>query len=94
MKSFFVYILTSKKNGTLYIGLTSNLKTRIYQHKQSVVKGFTQKYHVHSLVYFEKYDDIQEALKRERRLKKWNRDWKIKLIEKVNPDWKDLYSEL
>lgn len=93
-KQYYVYILASKRNGTLYIGVTNNLIRRIYEHKNNTVKGFTMKYNVHNLVYYEEYNNINEALIREKRLKKWNRQWKIGLIEKINPTWKDLYSSL
>ena len=93
-KALYIYILASKKNGTLYIGVTNDLKRRIYEHKNNLIEGFTQKYQVHRLVYFEKIDDVYQALLREKRLKKWNREWKIKLIEGNNPEWNDLYSEL
>lgn len=91
---YYVYILASQKNGTLYIGVTNNLIKRIYEHKNNLVDGFTKEYNVHNLVYFEPYEDINEAILREKRLKKWNRAWKIKLIEKDNSEWKDLYSEI
>ena len=94
MKQYYVYVLASKKNGTLYIGLTSNLLKRVFEHKNGQVEGFTQKYNVHNLVYYEKYGDIYSAIAREKRMKKWKRQWKIQLIEKVNPDWKDLYCDL
>ncbi len=77
-----------------YIGVTDNLIRRIYEHKNDLVEGFTSKYQIHNLVYFELYEDINEAILREKRLKKWNRQWKIELIEKDNPKWKDLYSEI
>ena len=89
-----VYILASKRNGTLYIGVTSNLIQRIWQHKNGVVDGFTDKYSVHNLVYFEQTADIQSAITREKRLKNWNRQWKINLIEANNPEWRDLYPEI
>jgi putative endonuclease len=89
-----VYILASKKNGTLYIGVTSNLPQRIYQHKHDLVAGFTNKYNVHQLVYYELHADMKAALTREKQLKKWNRDWKINLIVEKNPGWNDLYSEV
>ncbi|MDP1677598.1 MAG: GIY-YIG nuclease family protein [Bacteroidota bacterium] len=92
--SSYVYILTSKKYGTLYVGMTSTLKNRIFRHKESLIPGFTQKYKVHLLVYFEQYSDIRDAIVREKQLKKWNRAWKIRLIEKMNPLWKDLYFDL
>jgi len=88
--SYYVYILASKKNGTLYIGVTNNLHRRVAEHKTSINEGFTKKYHVHTLVYYEIYTDIREAILREKRLKKWNRAWKISLIEKENPQWNDL----
>jgi len=94
MRRYFVYILASKKNGTLYIGVTNNVAKRVYEHKHGLVEGFTKKYHVHKLVYFEETNDIREALTREKRMKKWNRAWKIELIEKSNPDWNDLFEEL
>jgi putative endonuclease len=88
--SFYVYILASKRNGTLYIGVTNDLIRRIYEHKEGIVEGFTNRYGVHKLVYFEQTNDINSALLREKQLKKWNRRWKIELIEGFNPDWKDL----
>jgi putative endonuclease len=91
---YYVYILASKKNGTLYIGVTDNLIKRVYEHKNNLVKGFTQKYNVHNLVYYEEYENIYEAITREKRMKKWKREWKIDLIEKLNPEWKDLYDEI
>lgn len=94
MKDYFVYILASCKNGTLYIGVTSDLKGRIYQHKNNLVDSFTKKYKVYNLVYFETTNDINEALLREKRLKKWKRLWKIAMIEKNNSNWKDLYKDL
>ena len=86
-----VYILASERNGTLYIGVTSNLVQRIWQHKNDVVEGFTEKYAVHSLVYFELLDGMPNAITREKQLKKWNRAWKLALIEKQNPTWQDLW---
>ncbi|MER3447656.1 MAG: GIY-YIG nuclease [Candidatus Dadabacteria bacterium] len=94
MKTYYVYIMASKENGTLYIGLTNNLLRRVYEHKNDLVKGFTEKYSIHKLVYYEQTNDIHSAIEREKRLKKWNRQWKIDLIEKFNPTWKDLYDEL
>lgn len=93
-KKFYVYILASKKNGVLYIGVTSNLPKRVWEHKESVVKGFTEKYFVKKLVYFEVFDDAENAIKREKAMKKWNREWKIKRIEESNPEWKDLFEEI
>ncbi len=92
--TYYIYILSSKKKGTLYIGVTKNLKKRIIQHKESLITGFTEKYKVNQLIYFEEYSDIRYAITREKQLKKWNRDWKTHLIEKSNPDWKDLFYEL
>jgi len=94
MKLYCVYILASKKNGTLYTGMSSELKSRMYQHKNNLVEGFTKKYTVHKLVYYECTQNVNEAIKREKQLKKWNRTWKIRLIEKENPDWKDLYYQI
>ena len=89
-----IYILASKKNGTLYIGVTNDLIKRVYEHKAKFVKGFTSKYNVTSLVYYEIYDDINCAISRETRLKGWKRAWKVDLIEKENPHWNDLYESL
>ncbi|MBK8903589.1 MAG: GIY-YIG nuclease family protein [Anaerolineaceae bacterium] len=94
MKTYFVYILASKKNGTLYIGMTSNLIRRVYEHKNDVQESFTQKYGVHTLVYYEYTNDVNAAIVREKQMKKWNRQWKINLIEKENPNWDDLYESL
>ena len=93
-KQYYVYILASKRNGTLYIGVTSDLIKRVYEHKQRLVEGFTKKYDVHQLVYFEITSDVEGAIKREKQLKKWNRIWKIELIESRNPEWRDLYNDL
>jgi putative endonuclease len=89
-----VYILASQRNGTLYIGVTSDLVQRDWQHKNDAVEGFTKKYHVHMLVFYELHDDMDSAILREKRLKKWNRDWKLRLIEEKNPDWNDLYPSI
>jgi putative endonuclease len=94
MKQPAVYILASKRNGTLYIGVTSDLVQRVWQHKNNVIDGFTKKYGVHTLVYYEWYDDMESAILREKRLKKWNRAWKLRLIEEKNPDWNDLCSSI
>jgi putative endonuclease len=94
MKQYFVYILASKKNGVLYIGMTSNIKKRIWEHKNNAVEGFTKKYFVHKLVFVEQTTDVNSALLREKQLKKWKREWKINLIEKNNPYWKDLYETM
>ncbi|MQY79155.1 MAG: GIY-YIG nuclease family protein [Bacteroidetes bacterium] len=90
MNNYYVYILASKRNGTLYIGLTNELDRRVIEHKNKQVRGFTIKYSVNKLVYFEEFENHNEVFIRERRLKKWKRAWKIKLIEAENPDWKDL----
>ena len=94
MKSYYVYILASKRNGTLYVGITNDLIRRVYEHKNDVVEGFTKRHQVHNLVYFEQTNDAVSALTREKQLKKWNRWWKIRLIEESNPDWNDLYDSL
>ena len=90
-KNFYVYILSSKRNGTLYVGVTSDLIKRVWEHKNKLVEGFTERYGVDKLVYYEQFQDAAYAIRREKRLKKYNRAWKIDLIEKVNPNWKDLY---
>ena len=89
-KQYFVYLLASKPYGTLYVGVTSNLIQRVFQHKEGLVDSFTKKYDVHQLVYYEVHLDIREAILREKRLKKWNRQWKINLIEQNNPHWINL----
>ena len=91
---YYVYIMASRKHGTLYIGVTSNLIARAYQHRTGIVAGFTRRYHVHLLVWFECYDDPLTAIAREKELKKWRRDWKINLIQATNPEWVDLYEAL
>lgn len=93
-KQFYVYILANQRNGTLYVGVTSDLVKRVWQHKSNVVKGFTQKYGVHQLVYYEQHGNSYSAIQREKRLKEWKRQWKLDLIEGMNPDWKDLYDEI
>ena len=93
-KTYFVYIMASERNGTLYIGVTSDLIQRTWQHREGVVPSFTKRYSVKQLVYFESYADIGLAIARETRLKKWKRRWKIELIEKSNPAWNDLYHSL
>ena len=90
MKKYYVYILTNKKDGVLYIGFTDDLERRIREHKLKEVKGFTQKYNLDQLVYFEEYDNSYKAFERERRLKVWKRQWKIDLIENENLNWSDL----
>ncbi|MCB0731453.1 MAG: GIY-YIG nuclease family protein [Ignavibacteriae bacterium] len=94
MKQYYVYILASKKNGMLYIGVTNNLARRIYEHKNNLVEGYTKKYNIKNLVYFEITPDIKSAIVREKQMKKWYRKWKIELIEKENPNWIDLYGKL
>lgn len=89
-----VYILASKQNGTLYIGVTSNLSKRIWEHKNDVIEGFTQKYQTHFLVWYEPHATMESAISREKSLKKWNRIWKLRLIEQFNPNWQDLYQQL
>lgn len=94
MKQYYVYILASRQNGTLYIGVTSDLIRRTYEHKNNLIPGFTAKYSIHTLVYYESHRDIESAIRREKQMKKWNRKWKLNLIEAGNPDWNDLYEEL
>jgi putative endonuclease len=91
---YFVYIVASKRNGTLYIGVTSDLAGRVNEHKQGLREGFTKKYGVHMLVWFEEYGDIRDAILREKQIKKWLRAWKIELIERMNPDWTDLFEQI
>jgi putative endonuclease len=91
---FYVYLLASQKQGTLYLGITRDLVRRVYQHKEKLLPGFTSKYDVYRLVWFEAYDDPTNAIEREKEIKKWRRAWKIALIEKDNPDWKDLYPNI
>ena len=89
-----VYILASGKNGTVYIGVTSDLVKRVWEHKQDLVEGFTKKHGVHNLVYFELHDEMALAIQREKQLKKWNRSWKLRMIELKNPEWRDLWPEI
>ncbi len=91
---YYVYILASRRNGTLYVGMTNNLRSRIAQHKSAAIPGFTQKYDVKMLVYFEEFNDPRDAIAREKQLKWWRRKWKLQLIESVNPEWKDIAVEL
>ena len=93
-KQYYVYILASKKNGTLYTGMTSDLIKRVWQHKNNLIEGFTKKYHIKNLVYFEAHKSVEEAIKREKQIKKWNRSWKLRLIEGQNPNWDDLYKNI
>ena len=93
-RSYWVYILASRIGGTLYIGVTNDLVRRVYEHKMGLADGFTKKYGIHRLVYFEQYSEVEAAILREKRLKKWNRAWKIQLIEALNPNWDDLYPQI
>lgn len=93
-KQSYVYILSNNQNTVLYIGVTANLVKRIWEHKNNVIKGFTQRYNIHKLVYYEVFDNIEYAILREKQLKNWHREWKINLIKKQNPEFKDLYQEL
>ncbi|MEE4114975.1 MAG: GIY-YIG nuclease family protein [Marinilabiliaceae bacterium] len=92
--NYFIYILTNKTNKVVYIGVTNDLKRRIYEHRMKLFPGFTRKYNLDKLVYFERYQNIDDAIIREKRLKKWKRSWKNDLINKMNPEWKDLYEEV
>ena len=94
MKIYVVYILTNKKHGTLYVGVTNNLKRRMYEHINGLIEGFTKKYDLKRLVYVEQSDFVYNAIAREKTLKSWNRQWKIDLIEKQNPEWEDLYEKI
>lgn len=93
-RQFYVYILANKPFGTLYVGVTNDLVRRVFAHKQNVVAGFTAKYGLHDLVYYEVHASIEAAIAREKRLKRWRRDWKIDLIAGANPDWRDLYPDI
>ena len=94
MRNYYVYVLASKRNGTLYVGVTSDLVRRVYAHKNDFVEGFTKKYGVHMLVYFEECGDRCGAIQREKQIKEWKRQWKLELIENVNPKWRDLYEDI
>jgi putative endonuclease len=93
-KQYYVYILASKIGGTLYIGVTNNLIRRVYEHREKLVDGFTKQYGVARLVYYEVHSDVEAAITREKQLKKWNRGWKVRLIEESNPNWDDLYGRI
>jgi len=93
-KAFCVYLLASARNGTLYVGVTSNLVQRVWQHKEGAVDGFTRKYRVKRLVWYEQHDSAESAIQREKQIKKWNREWKVQLLEERNPYWNDLYLEI
>lgn len=90
----YVYIMANKKNGTLYVGITSNLEKRVFEHKNDITDGFTKRYKLNNLVYYEVVEEVYTAIQREKRFKKWNRKWKIDLIEKFNPNWEDLSDKL
>ncbi len=94
MKTYYVYILASKKNGTLYIGVTNDLARRSLEHQAKIVKGFTEKYNIGMLVYYEETNSIEAAIAREKQLKQWHRQWKVNLIQSINPEWKDLLLEV
>ncbi len=94
MKGGWVYIVTNRANGTLYIGVTNNLARRIWEHREGVIRGFTSQYGLKRLVWYEHHDDIRDAIHREKTLKTWLRAWKVRLILKTNPDWRDLYEDL
>lgn len=94
MKTYYVYILTNQKHGVLYIGVTNDLARRIYEHKNKLNEGFSKRYNLTNLVYIEETNNINDALQREKQLKKWNRAWKIRLIDEYNPEWLDLYDDL
>ena len=89
-----VYILANRRNGTIYIGVTSNLPRRVWEHKNDLIEGFTRRYGVHSLVWYETHETMESAISREKRLKEWKRKWKLELIEKLNPVWEDLYASI
>jgi putative endonuclease len=91
---YFVYILASKRNGTLYVGVTGNLAARVGEHRDDLLEGFTKKYGVHQLVWFEEFADVHDAIAREKCIKKWRRAWKLELIEKMNPNWADLFEAI
>ena len=93
-RSYFVYIMTNKKHGTLYTGVTNDLVRRVYEHREGLVEGFTRKHDLKKLVWFEPHDDIEQAILREKRIKRWRREWKIQMIQKQNPDWDDLWEEI
>ena len=93
-KTYYVYILASKRNGTLYIGVSSDLIKRVWEHKNNVVEGFSDKYGTHMLVWYELHERMESAITREKRIKKWDRQWKLELIEAMNPAWEDLYLKI
>jgi putative endonuclease len=91
---YFVYIMASKRNGALYVGVTGNLARRVTEHRDELLEGFTKKYEIHQLFWFEEFGDIHDAILREKRIKKWRRAWKLELIEKMNPNWTDLFERI
>jgi putative endonuclease len=93
-RTYWVYILASSRNGTIYVGVTNNLSRRVWEHREGTADGFTKRYSVKRLVYYEAYPDIRNAIQREKNIKKWPRSWKLALIEKENREWRDLYDEL
>ena len=93
-KQPYVYILASRKNGTLYVGVTSNLIKRVWEHKHDFIEGFTKRYQVHQLVWYEKHETLESAIRREKAIKEWKRKWKLEMIEKTNPKWEDVYNEI
>ena len=94
MKNFYVYILCNRRNGTLYTGVTSDLVKRVYEHKHGLVEGFTKKYNIHNLVWYEIHESADYAIEREKQIKTWKRAWKLRLIEEENPEWIDLYENI
>jgi putative endonuclease len=94
MKGGWLYIMTNRPNGTLYVGVTSNISRRAFEHREGLIEGFTKRYALTRLVYIERYEDIRNAIQRERNMKHWSRTWKVRLILEVNPDWRDLYYDL
>ena len=94
MKQPCVYILASRRNGTLYVGVTSDLVKRVWEHKENLVDGFTKRYGVHTLVWYEPHESMEAAIRREKAIKEWKRAWKLEVIEKQNPEWRDLYEDL
>lgn len=93
-KTYWVYILASRRNGTLYVGITNNLSRRTWEHREGIIKGFTKQYGVKLLVYYESYRDVRDAIQREKNIKHWPRRWNLDLIERMNPEWRDLYEKL
>jgi putative endonuclease len=93
-KQGYIYIMSNKQNGTLYVGVTSDIAKRVFEHKNHLAESFTAKYHLNNLVYYEIFDDINNAILREKQIKKWHRAWKLKLINAFNPEWKDLYDDI